>query len=265
MRRPVAVRLHYQRTGEVHCPGIQPAGGGGGRADLNPGIIGPDGKPDPAAPDAIAKIDAFLAANDKDPTLTATLRLNQTLLYLNEGAYSLADAAKGKITEKGSLQSPRDVVIYNIYPVLRWWHEQANAGGATFSSLEREHAVGHMDTLLKQVDDKTLPDLRDYLLEMRAWIGLKLGLATISVPDSVRIFEGAIDPWADKFSPSEISTLTDPNFKLLKPFDPSTRRILRARILLQTLAGMTSSQQNAELKFNNPKLTDYYQALPKAH
>jgi len=104
--------------------------------------------------------------------------------------------------------------------------------------------------------------LADFLLEMRAWIGLKLGLATADPAASRSVLQNAINPWAATFSPAELSLLVSSSFKDVKPFDLSTRRVLRARALLTTLAQQTAAAPNAALTFSRPAFQQYYDSLP---
>src|SRR5687768_12911206 len=50
------------------------------------GGLSADGTTDDSATNAAAQMNAFLAANQDDPVMTAALRLRQTLLYLSQQA-----------------------------------------------------------------------------------------------------------------------------------------------------------------------------------
>lgn len=221
-----------------------------------------DGKPADSAPDAAAQLTAFLAAHPDDPVMVAALRLRQTLLYLNQRAFALADATQKQIAA-GSLTSPRDQALYAAYADLRWWNEYALASPAVFFSTQKDAAVRHMASLQQQAAGlAALPDLRDYLLETRAWIGLKLGLATPTLPPSVSTLQDAVDGWTTTFSDAELALLNAADFKSVKPFDLSTRRVIRARVLLTTLASETAGAPNARLTFARPAVNEFYGKLP---
>jgi len=225
------------------------------------GAVSADGKTNASAADTSAQINAFLEANKSDPVMAAALRFRQTLLYLNEHAFALADAAFKQV-DATSLRSPRDKAIYAAYPDLRWWSEYALAAPATFYSGEKAAAIQHLSSLAQQAGGlAALPDLRDYFLEMRAWIGLKLGLASFDLNFSVNTLEDAVNVWTATFTPAELDELVSADFKSAKPFDLSTRRVIRARVLLTTLASQTAGAPNAKLTFSQDAVNKFYASL----
>lgn len=212
----------------------------------------------PAGSDeAAARINAFLEAHQDDPTMANALRVRQTLLYLNQRAFALADSAFKQIDAKTPL-SPRDQALVAAYPDLRWWAEYAHTAELTFSITHKEKALEHINSLEQQATRLVAaPDLRDYFLEMRAWIGLKLGLATVNNPDFTKdIIQSAINLWAATFSTDELTLLNSTNFKNVKPLDLSTRRVLRARVLLMKLAASMHSAREASLAASTPPPPD---------
>lgn len=226
------------------------------------GGLSADGQTDASANDAAAQMNAFLAANQDDPVMAAALRLRQTLLYLSQHAFALADATHQQI-DAASLTSPRDQAIYAAYPDLRWWNEYALAKPAAFYSSQKDVATQHMASLARQAAGLgALPDLRDYFLEMRAWIGLKLGLASPDVTFSVNTLQDAVNGWTAGFTAPELELLNADTFKSVKPFDLSTRRVIRARTLLTTLASQTAGAPNANLTFAQPAVSQFYEKLP---
>jgi hypothetical protein len=224
--------------------------------------LSPDGKTDAAGPDAAAKINAFLAANPDDPAMAAALRLRQSLLYLSQQAFALADATHQQIAAT-ALLAPRDKALFAAYADLRWWNEYAMATPAVFFSSQKDAAMRHMAALAQQAASLvSLPDLRDYLLEMRAWIGLKLGLASPELAFSVETLQDAVDGWTAGFTAPELQLLVAANFKSVKPFDLATRRVIRARVLLTTLAAQTAGAPNARLTFKQEAVNQFYATLP---
>ena len=224
--------------------------------------LSPDGKSDAAGADAATKVNAFLAAHPDDPAMTAALRLRQTMLYLGQQAFALADATHQQIAAT-SLLAPRDKALYAAYADLRWWNEYALATPAVFFSSQKDAAARHMAALAQQAAGlASLPDLRDYLLEMRAWIGLKLGLASPNLEFSVQTLQDAVDGWTAGFTAPELQLLVAANFKSVKPFDLSTRRVIRARVLLTTLAAQTAGAPNAKLTFKQGAVNQFYATLP---
>jgi hypothetical protein len=217
-----------------------------------------------AADDAAAvRINAFLEAHQDDPSMANALRLRQTLLYLNQRAFALADSAILQIDAR-KLSSPRDQALVAAYPDLRWWAEYAHTAELTFATTQQEAALAHSASLEQHAAKLAAsPDLRDYLLEMRAWIGLKLGLATVNNPAFTQAtIQNAINPWAETFSPAELTLLGAADFKNAKPFDLATRRVLRARGLLTKLAQQFAGAPHPTLTFNRPAFQQYYDSLP---
>jgi hypothetical protein len=229
---------------------------------LELGGVSADGKGDSSAEEASARLTAFLEANKADPVMANALRFRQTLLYLNQRALALADAAFQQVDPQ-ALRSPRDKAIFAAYADLRWWSEFSLAAPVTFFSSQKDAAVQHMRSLAQHADNvAALPDLRDYFLEMRAWIGLKLGLASADLNFSVSTLQNAVSIWTATFSPAELEVLNSANFTGAKPLDLSTRRVIRARVLLTTLASQTRGAPNAQLIFGQEAVNKFYASLP---
>jgi hypothetical protein len=214
---------------------------------------------------AAAKIEAFLSQHQDDRAMASALRLRQALLYLNHRSFALAEHAFSQVNP-AALHSTRDRALYAARTELRWWTEYAQAKPATFFSTQKETAEEALVALARQSQSKELaasPDLRDYLLEMRAWIGLKLGLATADAEASRRTLQDAVDVYSASFSPAEQTLLVSPDFKDVQPFDLATRRVLRACTLLTTLAQATAGAPNAQLRFQQPAFQQFYDGLPR--
>jgi hypothetical protein len=210
--------------------------------------------------DAAARINAFLEANKDDPALASALRLRQTLLYLNQRALALADATVADV-KAPALHSVRDQALLAAYPDLRWWAEYSLAGEFAFYPAQKDAALAHIAALEQQAAAKPLagaPDLRDYFLEMRAWIGLKLGLASTDAAFSIATLQNAVNAWLGTFSAAELALLNSADFKSTKPFDLSTRRVIRARALLTTLSARTTGAPNHALVFAQAAANTYY-------
>ena len=214
--------------------------------------------------EAAARIETFLAQHQDDPAMASALRLRQGLLYLNHREFSLAQSVLAEV-KATDLHSARDKTLYAVQKHLLWWNQTAEMSPARFFASEKDKAVEAMASLLattKSKDAVPPPDLGDFLLEMRAWIGLKLGLATVDPATARDALQSAVNPWAETFTPAELTLLVSPTFKDVKPYDLSTRRVLRARALLTTLAQLTAGAPNAPLAFSRPAFQQYYDALP---
>lgn len=210
--------------------------------------------------EASARIEAFLAQHPDDPAMASALRLRQALLHLNHGAFSLAENAFAEV-KPADLHTARDQAIHALREPLLWWSQQSLVRTATFFSTQKESAQKWMRVIATQAQTPALnaaPDLRDYFLEMRAWIGLKLGLADINPASSRETLQDAISLYTASFTPVELGVLAAPDFKPAQAYDRSTRRVLRARTLLETLAKATRDQANAPLVFSQPQVQAYY-------
>lgn len=226
------------------------------------GGVPADGKVNAAALDASARVNAFLETHKSDPVLAGALRFRQALLHLGRHEFALADAAIAQVTA-GSLRSPRDQAIFAAYADLRWWSEHAESSQATFFANQREASAQHLQSLRRHADGlAALPDLRDYFLELRAWIGLKLGLASRDLAFSARTLQDAVDVWTATFSPAELQLSPSSDPRGPKPFDLSTRRVLRVRALLEKLAAETTGLSELRLTFAQPAVNKFYATLP---
>ena len=229
---------------------------------LEPGGIPADGKLDESTEDARRHLSVFLEAHKDDKYLTGALRLRQALLYLNQRAFALAGTTITGI-EDGDLQSPRDKAILAAFDSLKWWSEYApETDAAAFHASQEGNARSHMKSLKDQADKLTdLPDLRDYFLEMRAWIGLKLALSTRDWPTAKGYIEEVVNDWTQTFSPAELAAASTPNGEIKsKPLDISTRRCLRLRNFLNEVASQYHGPSTPELKFDQRAVNLYYAA-----
>ncbi len=218
-----------------------------------------------ANPDAAARINAFLAAHPDDPAMKSALLLRETLLYLAQGNIDLAKATKKNLVV-GDLHSLRDQQLAAAYDDLEWWSTYARTGEFEFATTQKDAARQHITALETRANNKdlaALPDLSDYFMEMRAWIGLKLGLATFNDPALKQAtVEQAVDAWTTTFSDQELALLNATSFADVQPFDLATRRVLRARTLLTTLAQRTTQDPNATFHFAKDAVNQFYTALP---
>lgn len=206
-------------------------------ADAN---VGP--KP---APGAAERLTTFLQQNPDDPVLGPALHLRQALLYLNQRQSALAQASFNQI--KGAkFASARDETLAAAFPTIKWWTEQSLAAGGDFRTNQRDNAVAAMKTLadFAQGSAAKTPDVADYLLEMRAWIGLKASFAIVLPADAafqVSTLQDAIDGWTNTFTAEQLPLLNEAKFTSSDALTLSTRRVLRLRTLLDTLANVAKS------------------------
>ena len=236
----------------LSAPGLETGG-----LSTNPG-----GDKSSSVDEASARIEAFLAQHPDDPAMAAALRLRQALLHLNHGAFALAQNSFAEVNP-ADLHRPRDRALYAARDLLLWWHQFSQVPPATFHATQRDTAEKTMRLLAEQSrtpDVASAPALRDYLLEMRAWIGLKLGLATADPAAARATLQSAINLYGESFSPAEITLVNATDFKNVPPYDGSTRRVLRARTLLETLAKAARDQPDRQLTLAQPAFQLYYAA-----
>jgi hypothetical protein len=214
--------------------------------------------------DAAARTNAFLAAHPDDPAMVNALRLRQTLLYLAQRSFALADVTRKQIT-LDALHSTRDKALAGALDDLSWWAKFSLTGEFEFSSNHAEAAAQHIASLQAKAAGKDLaasPDLRDYFMEMSAWIGIKLGLATPrNAPLKKERVQKAVDAWTSTFSTQELELIASGDFKEVKPTDLSTRRVIRARSMLTTLAERTRGAPNTDFVFGQQGVNKFYAQL----
>jgi len=219
-------------------------------------------------PGAAERLTTFLQAHPDDPVLGPALHLRQALLYLNERQFDLAQAAFDQI--KGAkLTTARDEALVAAFPTIKWWSQWSLAGGGVFRG-QRTDALAKMQALATLAAGEGLkqsPDVSAYLLEMRAWIGLKAGFAVVLPADAefqVQTLQSAVDVWTKTFSADELAMLNNPQIDAKLAFTLSTRRVLRLRTLLDTLATVAKSGGTLvpppAVLFEKPAAQTYYEA-----
>lgn len=220
------------------------------------------------SPGAAERLTTFLQQHPDDPVLGPALNLRQALLYLNERQFALAQASFDKI--KGAkFTTARDEALAAAFPTIKWWAEQSLAAGGAFRA-ERANALTQMQTLATSAVSGALkqsPDVADYFLEMRAWIGLKAGFAVVLPADAAfqqQTLEDAINGWTDTFAADQLALLNQSKFGPNDALTLSTRRVLRLRTLLNTLATVAKSGGTLvpppALQFHSADAQRYYEA-----
>ncbi|MBI5423090.1 MAG: hypothetical protein HZA32_03330 [Opitutae bacterium] len=219
------------------------------------------------SPSAAERLTTFLQEHPNDPVLGPALNLRQALLYLNERQFALAQASFDKV--KGAkFTTARDEALAAAFPTIKWWTEQSLAAGGAFRA-ERANAVAQMKTLADFAagSAKQIPDVADYFLEMRAWIGLKAGFAVVLPADAAfqqQTLQDAINGWTDTFAADQLALLSQSKFGPNDALTLSTRRVLRLRTLLNTLATVAKSGGTLvpppALQFHSADAQRYYEA-----
>lgn len=177
-----------------------------------------------------ARIDAFIAAHPNQPATTAPLRLRQAMLLLAHAQFHLARAAFNAVDSE-ALHTARDQALKRHERTLLWWF--ANSTKATWDDTDRAQARTSLREL--QEEQRRLnhsPEIRDYLAEMRAWIGL--AAARQSSSEAKALLEDALDTYAETFTAEDLVSLLTGQEQLpdLKALGPDVRRRLRAKAVI---------------------------------
>jgi hypothetical protein len=158
--------------------------------------------------------------------------VRQALLLLAHQQFSLAQAAFDATTEN-NLHTDRDRALKQNSAHLVWWFSRSTA--STWSADDQESARRALARLGEAQESLSRsPEIRDYLAEMRAWIGLAAAKQSGS-PDVARArLVEALDMYARTFSEHDLVILGQGSEQLpdLKALNSDVRRRLRGRSLL---------------------------------
>lgn len=220
-----------------------------------------------ATPDAIARLSTFVDQHPDNKVTQNALLLRLALLHLNAGALELARATFDRI-DAAQLRSPRDQGLLAVREHLLWWRGVALLKEpGVFAANHRTEAEQAMRAFAERAAlPATPPDLRAYLLEARAHIGIKLAADLINrsaartlVEDSVNAYAALLD---DAMTRQLESGALAPG---TKPFDHATRLILRTQFLLEVVAAKwRNDPADHQPTFANPGCQAHYQRqLPR--
>lgn len=200
------------------------------------GLPSPEGKSGNAESlsAASARIDAFVEAHADQKQVVAPLRIRQAMLLLAHQQFNSARSAFDAASI-GDLVTARDQALKRNQAHLLWWFA---ASGKKIWTAEDFAAAGKALDDLKAEHGKLTgsPEIRDYLGELRAWIGVTHAGRSTS-PDRARaLLVDALDQYANLFTPAELELIaTDQN----PPGGETSvgqelRRRLRAKAVLAT-------------------------------
>jgi len=186
----------------------------------------------PAWEEATDRIEAFIAAHPDQPAAIAPLRIREAMLLLNYRQSSLAEAAFNAVAI-ADLHTDRDLALKRSQETLLWWF--ANSTNNAWSATDQNKS----QAAFKQLKDEQTqlngsPEIRDYLAEMRAWIGLSAAKQTASTSHARELVEDALNVYAEIFTPADLDMLSAGQEQLPDPkaFGPDVRRRLRAKAVL---------------------------------
>ena len=201
----------------------------------DPGLA-PNGKDRAAgATDTARRIDEIIAANPDQKALAASLRVRQGVIYLNESQYSLAEAAF-ESADASQLFTGRDQALKALAPDLVWWYQTA-ARGTRLSADERRRAMQAREAMKAQVAArKDSPDVRDWIAETGAWIGLAQAGAVPEIAELKSVLASTIDDYAVIFTPADLAWLCKPDAPGGTVPMADVRRRLRAKPIVENAA-----------------------------
>lgn len=195
------------------------------------------------------KIDAFVAANPDQKTTIGALRVRQGVLLLANRQYDLAQAAFNAASD---LKTDRDKALKALSPWLVWWYQ--HSADPTLNPLQRAKASEALSAFDAQIANvQASPDIRDFLAEMRAYIGLKL--ASEEQGDSKRAtFVDTLNRYSEIFTPEDLDALAQGNLKpASNAVTVTERRRLRAQAVIAKAKRMAGSGSLASLTASNLK------------
>jgi len=207
-----------------------------------------------STPDAIARLNAFVESHPENKVTLNALLLRKALLHLNAGTLELARATFEQI-DASQLRSARDQGLLAVHDRMLWWWSVARIDQpGVFAANHREDAESAMRALLERAQAAGTPEeLRDYLLEMRACIGIKLAADLIDKSVARALIENSVNSYSQGFSPSETAQLASGKLSpSAMPFDGATRRVLRA----QTMLGLIATTWRGEPEAFQPRFAN---------
>lgn len=201
-----------------------------GRFDLAVApTAGPDGKD--AVQQEYDRIETFLA-DHQDPQyldLTTPLRLRRAVLLLNNRELNLAKAAFAEV-DGAHLHTARDRALLEHKDTLLWWF--GASARKDWTDGDRAAAKQAMVELLpaqERLGDSV--DIRDYLAEMRAWIGIVAAKHAMGEGVIRSLLEDALRGYATIFDDDDLKALKVVPTGAVA-LGPKLRRQLRARAVL---------------------------------
>ena len=213
---------------------LQPDGRGGGADDWQ---------------NSSRKIDAYIAAHPDERVTIGALRVRQGVLLLANRQYDLAQAAFNAATD---LKTDRDKALKALSPWLGWWYQ--HSADPTLNPLQRGKAGEALTAFDAQIAKvRGSPDIRDFLAEMRTYIGLKL--ASEEQGETKRAtFVDSLNRYSEIFTPEDLDALAQGN---LKPSSSAVtvteRRRLRALAVIEKAKRMAGSGSLASLTASDLK------------
>lgn len=192
---------------------------------------------------ASSKIDTLIAANPDQRATNGALRVRQGVLLLAYRQYDLALAAFDTASD---LKTDRDKALKALSPWLAWWYQ--HSADPTLNPLQRAKAGEALSAFNAQIAKvRASPDIRDFLAEMRAYIGLKL--ASEEQGGAKRAtFIDTLNRYSEIFTTEDLDALAQGNLRSDSSTVTTTeRRRLRAQAVIEKAKRMSKSGSLASL------------------
>lgn len=182
--------------------------------------------------EASERIETFIAAHPGQPAATAPLRVRQAMLLLGYRQYNLARAAFAQAS-LNDLHAARDQALKQNADTLVWWF--ASSAKDSWTADDQAKATTALEQLARtQAGLAGSDDIRDYLAEMRAWIGLVSAKQSSSTAQSRARLEDALNGYAQIFTPEDLAIVAAGSEQLPDPaaLGAAVKRRLRCKAVL---------------------------------
>jgi hypothetical protein len=209
----------------------------------DPGLA-PDGARAAEAGDAARRIEDVIAAHPDQKALASSLRVRQGVIYLNQNQYNLA-AAAFDAADPALLFTDRDRALKALAPHLVWWYRTV-AGPSPMPIAELSRAEAATQAMKAETAKrKESPEVRDWIAETGAWIGLAYFGATPDLARQKSALEDTINDYSSIFAPADLAWLCAPSRADATVLLPDMRRRLRAQTIVSAAAKSAKSLTGA--------------------
>jgi hypothetical protein len=210
---------------------------------------------DPKDDDVAQRIEQFIAEHPEQKTLNASLRVRQAIVYVNRKEYNLAEAAF-KEAARHELVSARDAALVAVHEDLIWWYETSEADNLSEAQVKRAERA--RQAIIAEAKKRAgSPDIRDFLAEAAAWIGLKQLAGLSSFAEQRVLVQQIVDEYSSIFDPDDLNWLCKPGPLTTNVAMAAVRRRARAEPILDATARYA---QNPKLEpkptFRDPIMQD---------
>jgi tetratricopeptide (TPR) repeat protein len=212
---------------------------------------------DPA--DISRKIESFIAAHPDQKVAISALRVRQAQLYISLGKFELARSAFAQATE---LKTDRDKALKELAEPMIWcWQNNGDVEWDPPQQLKAQQHLESFDQVLLKLNES--PSIRDFLAEMRAYLGLKLASSIQSNKDPRKreVFIKALNCYGAFFTSDDIRAIKSKDFSTIgSDISVAEKRQLRAVPVIKEARDIVQKLQNSGQRVtlqdlqNNPSI-----------